>query len=334
MGRGYNHKPWCTCGWCSSSGRGNRHTCTSVVSSAGSIQESVYERFGISPIVPTYESYTIPNARCPVCGALVFFYQSANGGRVFFDALGPPWPKHPCTSKESSKRIYNPKAVAAIQPVEEKRVFSWVDEGWYPFNIQESYKDKGWYKIFGTLHGENLSFYVCKRKKDPMLARGELHKYLGLIREVRVGVWELNVFGYRQETFTVAQRMDDARQIWDEVIRKKQGKIQNAVEKQEPKKKLKFKKRKPSKPNLRKQRLVKRLASDFSQVNAICHNCNAFYAVKISSSEKRGILTVVRNYLRGGCSQCGCTQFKVKGLVAEGGGLSIDVTVSSYRDVF
>jgi len=38
-----------------------------------------------------------PNAKCPVCGAPVFFYQNEFGSRVFFDELGPPWPKHPCT---------------------------------------------------------------------------------------------------------------------------------------------------------------------------------------------------------------------------------------------
>lgn len=38
-----------------------------------------------------------PNATCPVCGERVFYYQNENGSRVFFDELGPPWPKHPCT---------------------------------------------------------------------------------------------------------------------------------------------------------------------------------------------------------------------------------------------
>jgi hypothetical protein len=47
------------------------------------------------------ESFTIPNARCPVCFASVFFYRSPEGGRVFFDELGPPWPKHPCTDQSS-----------------------------------------------------------------------------------------------------------------------------------------------------------------------------------------------------------------------------------------
>lgn len=51
-----------------------------------------------------YYSYTIPNATCPVCDASVFFYQSPFGGRVFFDELGPPWPKHPCTCSDESVR--------------------------------------------------------------------------------------------------------------------------------------------------------------------------------------------------------------------------------------
>lgn len=41
--------------------------------------------------------YINPNAECPVCGAPVFFYQNEAGSRVFFDEIGPPWPKHPCT---------------------------------------------------------------------------------------------------------------------------------------------------------------------------------------------------------------------------------------------
>jgi hypothetical protein len=42
-------------------------------------------------------AYVNPNARCPVCDASVFYYQNAHGSRLYFDDLGPPWPKHPCT---------------------------------------------------------------------------------------------------------------------------------------------------------------------------------------------------------------------------------------------
>lgn len=51
----------------------------------------------------TIDSYVNPNATCPVCGKTVFFYQSPHGGRVFFDALGWPWPKHPCTDTTAAQ---------------------------------------------------------------------------------------------------------------------------------------------------------------------------------------------------------------------------------------
>ena len=57
------------------------------------------------------ESYTDPNAVCPVCGASVFFYQNVHGSRVFFDDLGWPWPKHPCTDSPAAQsgHIKQPK---------------------------------------------------------------------------------------------------------------------------------------------------------------------------------------------------------------------------------
>lgn len=58
-------------------------------------------------------SYLSPNAKCPVCGKSVFFYQSEHGGRVFFDDVGWPWPKHPCTDSAAAQqntKIYAPSA--------------------------------------------------------------------------------------------------------------------------------------------------------------------------------------------------------------------------------
>ena len=37
-----------------------------------------------------------PNATCPICGASVYFWRNSAGSKVWFDALGRPWPKHPC----------------------------------------------------------------------------------------------------------------------------------------------------------------------------------------------------------------------------------------------
>lgn len=38
------------------------------------------------------------NVQCPVCGALVFHYKHINGNTVYFEELGPPWPKHLCSN--------------------------------------------------------------------------------------------------------------------------------------------------------------------------------------------------------------------------------------------
>lgn len=76
----WNHAPDCDCGW---GGTFYGH-------SEGVSQALAW------PL--TTGSWITPNARCPVCNAEVFFYKSPTGGRVYFDALGAPWPKHPCVS--------------------------------------------------------------------------------------------------------------------------------------------------------------------------------------------------------------------------------------------
>lgn len=76
----WNHAPDCDCDW---GGTFHGH-------SAGLFQALEW------PMATG--SWVNRNARCPVCNAEVFFYKSPSGGRVYFDALGAPWPKHPCVS--------------------------------------------------------------------------------------------------------------------------------------------------------------------------------------------------------------------------------------------
>src|SRR5688572_22851308 len=75
--------------------------CTPIHPHGGCSGSSASGTYGSMPwrIRYSYESFVNPNASCPVCGERVFFYQSILGGRVFFDELGPPWPKHPCTDQ-------------------------------------------------------------------------------------------------------------------------------------------------------------------------------------------------------------------------------------------
>ena len=51
-----------------------------------------------------------PNAVCPVCGAFVYFYANEFGSRVYFDEIGPPWPKHPCTDNAMQSTGTSPKS--------------------------------------------------------------------------------------------------------------------------------------------------------------------------------------------------------------------------------
>lgn len=101
----HGHPPSCNCGW---------GGVFYAPSGAGEYGAGYWSREG---------SHTIPNARCPVCRASVFFYRSPDNGRVYFDSLGPPWPKHPCTDGGSRST----RSAASQARAHKKR------EGWWPF---------------------------------------------------------------------------------------------------------------------------------------------------------------------------------------------------------
>lgn len=83
---GHGHPPDCDCGW-------------------GGV---FYDSNGINYSLQHWQrpdSHTHPNARCQHCGQQVFFYRSLNGGSVFFEELGSPWPKHDCIGIRSQQRF-------------------------------------------------------------------------------------------------------------------------------------------------------------------------------------------------------------------------------------
>lgn len=97
---GNNHYPDCTCGWCVNSGRSGVNRDDLKASYRVHEAEAFLKRNGARSIAGCYVN---PNAKCPVCDAAVFFYANASGSRVYFDDLGPPWPKHPCTDNPSRR---------------------------------------------------------------------------------------------------------------------------------------------------------------------------------------------------------------------------------------
>lgn len=112
----HNHSLDCDCGFGGNTGGGG-FSYSPVASRSVSIWSPGYRL----PLA----SFTIPNATCPVCGAAVFFHQAWNGGRVFFDELGPPWPKHPCTDRAS------PPAPARLG-AGGRPCRMWLEAGWLP----------------------------------------------------------------------------------------------------------------------------------------------------------------------------------------------------------
>jgi hypothetical protein len=46
--------------------------------------------------------HTAPSS-CPICGESVFYHTNGFGDSVYFDELGPPWPKHPCLDRGDSR---------------------------------------------------------------------------------------------------------------------------------------------------------------------------------------------------------------------------------------
>lgn len=144
MCNAWNHPPNCSCGWGGFGYLGS-----------GSQKKSIGNFFSLGC---TLSSYTNPNANCPVCGDSVFFYQSPYGGRVFFDELGPPWPKHPCTDK-SNKSIARSKLHNAGQSGK----YQWQKDGWSPLlDFTVSIFTPEVLRVSGVFNGDEIIFYINK----------------------------------------------------------------------------------------------------------------------------------------------------------------------------
>lgn len=145
----HNHRPGCDCGW-------------------GGVFYGLGLRDGAN-YWSKAESYTNPNARCPRCSALVYFYRSPDGGGVYFDDLGPPWPKHPCMdSSGRSLKVERPRTQRATP--------MWAAAGWHPLLCEsmDVYKQDVKIIILTTGSGEDQRQLFAKRPNATIDARSPI----------------------------------------------------------------------------------------------------------------------------------------------------------------
>lgn len=177
MCNAWNHPPECRCGWGGEGHAGKRQV------------GSDYNQW-VPPLDLSRESFTCPNACCPVCGALVFFYKSPDGGRVFFDELGPPWPKHPCTNSTS---IPAKLSVARLSLHEDRS--AWEDQGWRPVQLRyDSEIDKFFSRLNLISGGVETNLYLRKSSLTRYGKKVSIQAHLPAhIREIREDVFELSM---------------------------------------------------------------------------------------------------------------------------------------------
>lgn len=108
-----------------------------------------------------------PNASCPVCGADVFFYRSPHDGRVFFDELGPPWSKHPCTIS-NDKKVTGPFKST-------RKATSWEQDGWNYISAPQLNNTGSLTELRGYSKGSKIAFYFAPDKRIEKLKDSHIH---------------------------------------------------------------------------------------------------------------------------------------------------------------
>jgi len=106
-----NHPSWCTCGFGGDTGGGFRV--------AAPIPQRTLWRY-------RDDDFCRPTT-CPECGAEVYFVRH-NGGSVWFDELGSPWPKHGCFDDGGVGRVLRTSLLRPPRDSEAQPVFGIVTE--------------------------------------------------------------------------------------------------------------------------------------------------------------------------------------------------------------
>jgi len=108
------------------------------------------------PRIPRH--YTKGNARCPVCSASVYFFKLENNGRVYFDEIGPPWPKHPCTDRHDGAGLMSSGDGGLMG--QDSQAQPW-EKGWVLLTqVSVELAERSTLRLSARLNGEGLVAFV------------------------------------------------------------------------------------------------------------------------------------------------------------------------------
>ena len=129
---------------------------------------------------------------CPRCGKRYIFFVRHNGGSVWFDLLGPPWPQHACFEKIDAPEI--PSFLLNIPPgvrCQPAKVVSCKYDEEFKCSVATVYLEDKW-KVGKPLHlaiqgRERLRGHVAifRHQRRVFTERGEI-KYVGEWKECGV----------------------------------------------------------------------------------------------------------------------------------------------------
>lgn len=172
MCNAYNHSFDCPCGFGGDTGGGGPRAVTRARLYAEEVLERPLSAGWTKDRRGTVESYLNPNAHCPVCGKPVYFYRSPFDGRVFFDDVGWPWPKHGCTDNGGQPRRLMRDSPEARAP---RLVPQWRLEGWHPLLSARAYASADGQRLTGDFDDRFFEVRVARTEKidinGPVLMR-------------------------------------------------------------------------------------------------------------------------------------------------------------------
>ncbi|MBX8461419.1 hypothetical protein K5E19_13305 [Enterobacter sp. RIT637] len=142
-----------------------------------------------------FRSFTVPNVECKTCGQRVYYYEHPSGSRVLFDALGPPWPLHPCFISGQNAKNKLAKPIGDVAAKKEK--------GWLPVVIDHVQLQVDRIEVRARTEKEELLFTI----KASTLKSRKIH-----VNQVK----NLLVLIKRQSGTVVRVQLHDGKSGWEQ----------------------------------------------------------------------------------------------------------------------